>query len=316
MAFAETFLHYPDLFPTRRSGEVWGSERLEIDFVGGPYRFVGLAPEQVEATRERFGTLCAEATDGPMAVETRVFRVGTGEFRSFSLEGWDYTFDRDYSETAVRLAGFDFLGRIDWCTGPDGPELAGSLWTHELEGAAFQCLFENYFRVLVAYRLTECGGVLLHSAGVASSGRGHLFFGRSGAGKTTLSRLAQESGRTVLSDDMNAICPSEDGALRIEKLPFAGDLGRRPGPRSSYPLASLNRLRQGSNRVRPMATAEAVAALIACCPFVNCDPHRLDTLMGNLRELAHTAGAQELTFSLEEDFWDLLEPETDVSSPP
>ncbi len=310
MAFGETFLHYPDLFPTRRSGEVWGSERLDIDFVGGPYRFVGLAPEQVEATRERFGELCLEASAGPAAVETRVFRVGPGEFRSFSLEGWDYTFDRDYTETAVRLAGFDFLGRLDW-----GPGLTGSLWTHERKGAAYQCLFENFFRVLVAYRLTETGGVLLHSAGVASREQGHLFFGRSGAGKTTLSRLALESGRTVLSDDMNAICPSDDGALRIEKLPFAGDLGRRPGPRSSYPLVSLNRLRQGPNRVRPLATAEAVAALIACCPFVNCDPHRLDTLMGNLRALARTAGAQELTFSLEGNFWDLLEPATAVSSP-
>lgn len=311
MAFGETFLHYPDLFPTRRSGESWGDERLDIDFVGGPYRFVGLAPKQVEATRERFGALCLQTREGPAAVETRLFRVGSGEFRSFSLAGWDYTFDRDYTAGAVRLAGFDFLGRLDW-----RPELAGSLWTHVQEGAAFQCLFENYFRVLVAYRLAESGGVLLHSAGVASQGRGHLFFGRSGAGKTTLSRLALESGRLVLSDDMNAICPGADEELRIEKLPFAGDLGRMPGPRSSYPLASLNRIRQGPNRVRPLATAEAVAALIACCPFVNCDPHRLDVLVSNLRALAQTAGAQELTFSLEGDFWNLLEPEAAVSSPP
>ena len=325
MAFGEQFLHFPDLFPLRRSGEPWGNESIDVDFVGGPYRFTGLDASQVEACHERFGELCRDpSTDSsPPTVTTRVFRVGANEFIPLDLSsGWDYSFDRDYSPTAVRLAGVDFMGRLDWQSGPNGADgsdegratapFAGTLWTHEPGGGAFQCLHENFFRVLVAYRLLALGGALLHSAGVVSKGWAHLFLGRSGAGKSTLSRLSQDSGRLVLSDDMNALCPAGEVAdseapVVVEKLPFAGDLGRIPGPRSAYPLRTLNRLLQGEDAVRPLATSQAVALLIACSPFVNSDPHRLDALVANLEALAGKAPTQELEFALGDTFWTLLD---------
>jgi hypothetical protein len=307
MEFGEKFLRFPDLFPTRRSGESWGSEALVIDFVGGPYLFTGLDPRQVEATRERFGELCHEgSSEDKPEVSTRLFRMGRDEFVPFDLQGWNYTFDRDYGEHSVRIAGLQFLGRVDW-----DPDLVGALYTSEVESSSFQCLFENYFRVLVSYRLLALGGVLLHSAGIVSFHRAHLFLGPSGAGKTTISRLGLATGRTVLSDDMNALCPDDEGQARVEKLPFAGDLGRTPSPRSSYPLASLNRLRQGEDAVRPLARAEAVATLISCAPFVNGDSWRLDQLVENLKSLLSSFPAQELTFSMAGSFWSLLE-----NSPP
>jgi len=300
--FGEKFLRYPDLFPTRRSGEPWGAEAIVIDFVGGPYRFSGLGAAQVAAARERFGELCRRPEESPPpAVEVALFRIGGGEFLPVELEGWTYTFDRDYRPGSVRLAGLDFVGRVEWT-----PELTGALWSSEEGGQAFQCLFENYFRVLVSYRLLELGGALLHSAGVVSKGRAHLFLGRSGAGKSTISRLSLESGRTVLSDDMNALCP-DGGVTMVEKLPFAGDLGRTPTPRRAYPLASLNRLRQGPDAIRPVSTAESLALLIACAPFVNGDDHRLDQLESNLERLIRSVPSQQLTFSLDGDFWELLE---------
>ena len=320
MAFGEQFLHFPDLFPLRRSGEPWGTESVDIDFVGGPYRFTGLEPSQVEACHDRFGELCRTPSPEGQAptVSTRLFRVGANEFIPLDLaSGWDYTFDRDYSPTAVRLAGVDFMGRLDWESEPsldalDQVPFAGTLWTHEAGGAAFQCLHENFFRVLVAYRLLALGGALLHSAGVVSKGWAHLFLGRSGAGKSTLSRLSQASGRLVLSDDMNALCPAgetvdAEAPVVVEKLPFAGDLGRIPGPRSAYPLRTLNRLLQGEDAVRPLATSQTVALLIACSPFVNSDPHRLDALVANLEALAGRVPTQELEFALGDSFWSLLD---------
>lgn len=309
MSFAEKFLQYPDLFPNRRSGEAWGEQALAIDFVGGPYLFRGLGTEQVEACYERFGTLCKKPEEVDSAsIEIRMFRVSGKEFRSFDMNGWTYTFDRDYTPEAVRLAGFDFVGRLEWA-----PDLVGALWSSESGGAPFQCLFENFFRVVVAYRLLELGGALLHSACVASEGWAYLFLGQSGAGKSTISKISLESGRRVLSDDMNALCP-RDGHTWAEKLPFAGDLGRTPTPRSTYPVRSLNRLRQGQDNLRVLPPAQAIATLIACAPFVNSDPHRLDRLVSNLQELVGSLPAQELTFSLDGPFWELLE--ADSATPP
>lgn len=320
MGFGETFLVFPDLFPTRRGGEAWGTRTLHIDFVGGPYRFCGLDDRQVEACRERFGDLAIpidpndlhHRSEPAAAVEVSLFRAGPQEFHPADTRGhWNYTFDLDFHPETVRLAGVDFMGRLDRSTADGEATWRPTLWTCQAEGVAFQCLFENFFRVIVAYRLLDLGGVLLHSAGIASRGVAHLFLGPSGAGKSTISRLGLASGRTVLSDDMNALCPPEDsldGATpRVEKLPFAGDLGRTPTPRDSYPLATLNRLRQGPDALNPLPTASALASLVACAPFVNGDPHRLDTLMGNLQRILHTFPAHELTFSKDGTFWPLLE---------
>lgn len=305
MAFGDDFLLHPDLFPARRAGDPWGAESLTIDFAGGPYTFRGLSPAQKEALAERFGEMACESPGGKAgaaAVTIALYRVSAAEFRAVELEGWSYTFDRRYRETSVELAGLDFMARVDW-----RPDLAGCLWT-PLEGDAFfRSQVENFFRLLVAYRLLELGGVLFHSAGVVAGDRAFLFLGPSGAGKTTISRISLESGYEVLSDDMNALCPDSSGQACVEKLPFAGDLGRRPGKRRAFPLAALCRLRQGEHATTPLRPAEAVAFLLACAPFINADPHRLDrlteTLLGHVRRLP----ALELSFALDAGFWPLLE---------
>ncbi|MEM1204887.1 MAG: hypothetical protein AAGN66_16780 [Acidobacteriota bacterium] len=321
MAFGETFLHYPDLFPVRRSGETWGGESLWVDFVGGPYRFTGLSADQKRALVARFGPLSCDVPPTVTAdvVPISIFRVGAGEFRGVELRGWHYTFDRDYGADAVRVAGLDFMGWIDFF-----PTTRGTFWTplgslpDDDAVACFQCQVENYFRLLVAYRLVALGGALLHSAGVVSELGASVFFGHSGAGKTTISRLGQADGRTVLSDDMNALCPDGEGFV-VEKLPFAGDLGRTPGPRSRHRLRALCRLRKGPNDVTPLRPASAVAQLLASAPFVNADPHRLESLTDNLESLASRVGVHQLTFSLEGGFWpllDALEPRAAVTAGP
>src|SRR5574341_558769 len=46
---------------------------------------------------------------------------------------------------------------------------------------------ENYLRVLYAWLCLEESGIVLHAAGVISEGKGYVFFGPSGNGKTTIS---------------------------------------------------------------------------------------------------------------------------------
>ena len=48
-----------------------------------------------------------------------------------------------------------------------------------------------------------------------------------------------ERGHEVLSDDVNALAFAEDGALMVEKLPFAGELGFRGGRSERFPTAAL-----------------------------------------------------------------------------
>jgi hypothetical protein len=146
---------------------------------------------------------------------------------------------------------------------------------------------------------------------VVDGGAAYLFLGRSGAGKTTLSRLSEAAGRTVLSDDLNALLPAADGqALRVAKLPFTGDIGDRRRGAPDFPLARLLRLEKGTaDELRPLSRAGAAAQLLACAPFVNVDPHRRERVAAIAAELAEAAPAGVLAFSLAGGFWSILRPQ-------
>jgi hypothetical protein len=303
MTFGGGFLRVPDLFPGRRSGEPWGDRAVALDVAGGPYLLSGLSPAQEEALRQRFGGLCRSGGEGA-AVASRVFRAPAADFLDRDVRGWEYALDMEPSPAGVRLAGLRLMARLDgW------PDLAGALWTCESAGeewAAAVC--ENFLRVLVAYRLLAQGAALIHSAGVTDGESGFLLLGRSGAGKTTASRLCLAQGGIVLSDDLNAVTLDPTGA-RLRKLPFTGDLGERRGPAASLgvPLRALVRLAQGAGEgLRPLSPAAALAGLAAAAPYVNRDPWRQGALLDLLERLARRVPAYELTFSLAGDPWAIL----------
>jgi hypothetical protein len=318
MSFGARFLTYPDLFPARRAGEPWGDRQVSLDLPGGPYQVAGLSAVQAAAVGERFGELCQESGRqggrGDAAVRGLLFTAPPGDFRAVDTRGWEYAMDFAHEERSVRLSGLKLMARLDWT-----PALNGALWTSE-EGPLFPGIFENFLRVLVAYRLLAEGGVVLHSAGVTAATSSEtaetspddgafLFLGPSGAGKTTLSRMSEERGHTVLSDDLNALLPGPEpgSAPRVVKLPFTGDLGDRREAHPPRPLRGLLKLEKGfADRLRPLSPGETLALLFACSPFVNADPYREEPLLDVLAGLAQAAPGSVLTFSLAGGFWSIL----------
>ena len=175
------------------------------------------------------------------------------------------------------MAGERFLARLNL----EAPDQAG-LWLEKEAELTSRGILENFLRVVLAYRLAQSGGVLLHSAAVVKHGDAHLFIGRSGAGKSTLSRLGLAAGLDVLSDDMNALVP-EGGRYWAEKLPFAGDLGQTAAPKGRYLVAGIYRLEQDMFGVDQF---ERVAA--------------------NLERLIESVPVKELRFNLDGGVWELL----------
>jgi hypothetical protein len=294
--FGRGFLRQPDLFPGRRSGEPWGGAGVALELAGDRYAFSGLEGSDVDVLRGRYGQ--ALLAGGGPGIETLVFRADSRDFCDRD-RGAPLTFDLDYSEDCVRLAGHAFVARLDW-----RPSLQGALWT-SARGSSFLGVFENYFRVLLANRLLEVGGALVHSAGVRDETGACLFFGQSGAGKSTLSARVRAAGGALVSDDLNAICVSE-GEPCLAALPFFGDHAPDPSPRL-VPLRAIGRLRKShDDSLQPIDLPECLASLVACSPFVSRDPYRADRLLQNLESMLQRVPAYELHFSRTGSSFDLF----------
>ncbi|MHB8876853.1 MAG: hypothetical protein ACYC8T_24415 [Myxococcaceae bacterium] len=74
---------------------------------------------------------------------------------------------------------------------------------------------DSVLKVLIAERLLERGGLLLHSVALAHGGRAACFSGSSGAGKSTLGSLGVSGGLSLLADELVAVVPAEGGYTAI-----------------------------------------------------------------------------------------------------
>lgn len=302
MSFGDEFLTQPDLFPARDSGELWGSKQMSLEFSGGPYLFRGLSETHVELLSHRYGDLLGAETSADEPVEIQVFRVAGSDFCELTpIPGRPYAMDLDYRSSMVNVAAPRLMGRISL------EPLRAALWTSVEEPLKHVIgIFENFFRLLVAYRLNQAGGALLHSAAVVRDSQAYLFLGRSGAGKSTISKINQDAGFEVLSDDMNALV-IEEGRAVVEKLPFAGDLGQTGERRGGAPLAGIFRLEKSDHHaLHPLPQPQALALLLSCSPYLNADRHRTDRLMENLVSLVQACNVKRLTFRRDPEFWDLI----------
>jgi hypothetical protein len=150
--------------------------------------------------------------------------------------------------------------------------------------------------LLITNYLSRGKGVEVHACGmVDSQGRGHLFLGQSGAGKSTIARLWQDQpGITVLSDD-RIILRQKEESIWMFGTPWHGDAGlASPG------YAELKRvyfLAKGpQNQLMPLKKAEALGGLFACSfpPFYSSEA--IDFILDFFEELVNTLPCYELSF--------------------
>jgi hypothetical protein len=296
--FGAEFLTRPGQVPTQTE-QTFGGCTVAINFACGPYQIAGLDPEQHRLVTARYQTLCTNPDSGA-GIEATFHPLPADEFRAIDTRGWEYRLDLRYEPNRVRFAGWGLVGEMSV------PATRARVFVATDAGARFVGMVENFFRLAVAYRLLAAGGALLHSAGIARAGGAYVFFGQSGAGKTTLCTLSCGDDRTILSDELNALWPAPGGAV-VEQLPFAGDYGAAPAVRGRFPARGLFRLVQAPRTAMvSMSPAQAVGSLVAASPFVNGDPYRIPAAVDNLSRLARAIAPQSLEFSLTESVWDLL----------
>ncbi|MGA9356185.1 MAG: hypothetical protein WBV46_21035 [Terriglobales bacterium] len=194
----------------------------------------------------------------------------------------------------------DFLARWDPRTG-----------TGVVRQNANPYSLDSVLRILHSLILARRGGFLLHAASAICDGRAFLFSGVSGAGKTTMTRIATPNV-TLLTDEISYVRPDGAGdgraagvtSYRAFGTPFAGELAKA-GENTSAPIAALFFLEKGpGNRIDEMPSADAVRRLMRNILFFAEDPSLVEELLATACAFVATLPIRRLTFYPDSQVWE------------
>lgn len=161
---------------------------------------------------------------------------------------------------------------------------------------------DSVLRILHSLILAQRGGFLLHAASAICDGRACLFSGVSGAGKTTMTRLAPPDV-TLLTDEISYLRPNAEGYSAFG-TPFAGELARA-GENCTAPVSALFFLEKGpENRVDELPSAEAVRRLMRNILFFAEDRGLVERLLATACEFVARVPIRRLTFYPDARVWD------------
>jgi len=163
---------------------------------------------------------------------------------------------------------------------------------------------DSVLRIVHSLVLAEEGGFLVHAASGVRRGRAFAFAGISGAGKTTLARLAPPDV-AVLTDEISYIRRCEGGYCAYG-TPFAGELGRA-GVSLKAPVAALYFLEKGpGGRIEPMGQLAAARELLRNILFFAHDPALVSRVFESAIEFVARVPAGRFTFAPDERAWELV----------
>ena len=224
-----------------------GDVSLELD--------EGIRPFAVEAQDCDVRTDISLVSSLSYPTHTPLFRSG-GLWSLFAeADGYRFSFLRPFEgETPYKEAWFDSEfknGRV---------LLSRRFFSEETSTYPLEYPLDE---LMMIHRLSRGQGVEVHAVGVVDrDGRGHLFLGHSGAGKSTTARLwSRESGIHILSDD-RIVLRKDGGKIRMYGTPWHGDAGIA-SPDSAV-LSSIYFLEHGkANAIREIPKNIAAAELFA-----------------------------------------------------
>ena len=207
-----------------------------------------------------------------------VFRLRVVDVEDFPTEGEvtiEINQDDDGSQIVAGRMGsrpyfeFQLWGKLSarMVTDADYSEAVVTLESNPLFGV------NNALMVMYALSTANSQTALFHSSVVSNGGRGYMFLGKSGTGKSTHSSLWLRyiNGSQLVNDDNPVVRRTEDG-FRVYGSPWSG---KTPCYRNvSYPLGAIVLLSQAPyNAIHRLRGLQAYAALVPSISGKRWDSH-------------------------------------------
>jgi hypothetical protein len=145
---------------------------------------------------------------------------------------------------------------------------------------------------LILYYLTAINAdIMMHASGVSYNGRGYLFSGVSGKGKTTMSLLWDNIGAQVIHDD-RLIIRNTGGIYRMHNTPVY----RNDVPRSA-PIDRIFLISHGQdNGMVQLREASAVSMVVANCIQHNYSQDMIARFLGSVSMMCSKVPVSTLSF--------------------
>jgi hypothetical protein len=233
-----------------------------------------------------------------------------GFVESSSRAPCDYEFDIDLGPPrgdmepeddirVLRAGGRWRLERGDFCAEWDPATGRG-----RVRQSANPYAIDAVLRIVHTLVLAKKGGLLMHAASAIRNNEAFVFAGVSGAGKTTLARMAPADVH-LLSDEISYV-RREDGGYWAYGTPFAGELAKS-GENMRAPLAAIYLLVQGrENRIAPIGSADAARGILTNTLFFARDVELVQAVFMAALDLAQSVPVSILTFVREPNVWELI----------
>jgi len=250
---------------------------------------IGGIPISLCTTDERFFRLLLQRYEGFLSALPAEFEL------EFDIIDAGSESDED---VRVRREGLQWrLERGDFCARWDPRTGTGSVRQN-----ANPYSLDSVLRILHSLILAERGGFLLHAASAICDGHAYLFSGVSGAGKTTMTRLAP-ADVTLLTDEVSYVTPSGD-TYRAFGTPFAGELAKA-GENCSAAVSALFFLEQGPEiRIDELPSADAVRRLMRNILFFAEDAALVEKLLASACHFVARVPIRRLTFYPDPRVWE------------
>ncbi len=172
---------------------------------------IGAVPISLSTSHERFFDLLLQRYEGFLSASRPECELEFDIIEASSMPDEDVCVRREGPQW--RLERGDFSARWDPRTGQGSVRQNANPYS-----------LDSVLRILHSLILAQRGGFLLHAASAICDGHAYLFSGVSGAGKTTMTRLAPKDV-TLLTDEISYLRP-DNHTYRAFGTPFVGELGK------------------------------------------------------------------------------------------
>lgn len=164
-----------------------------------------------------------------------------------------------------------------------------SVATLEPDMQSVKFAIDNAAMLLFAFATAKLGALEMHASVTVKDGKGFLFLGKSGTGKSTHSRLWQEAfeDARLLNDDNPVLRLLDNGEVRVYGSPWSGKTPCYVN--KDVPVGSIVKLSQApQNEIHPLRLPEAYAYMLSSCSGLKIVPEMMDALYTTIAGIIQT----------------------------